>query len=162
MKLIAVVAIAFGVAAAQTEMPEQAKRGMEAFLNTSKGTACGTCHSLAGKGMEVGPDLTRLSRVPPRGFVAAIKSTVTQYVQMVELKDGSPFPGIQKDKQWWDLSKRPPELRQGQVEKTSPNSKWTHPPANTDYSNRELADIIAYVKWVGYKSVVAIEPEELE
>jgi len=35
----------------------QVQRGRELFEKSPKGIPCGTCHSLAGVGMAVGPDL---------------------------------------------------------------------------------------------------------
>jgi hypothetical protein len=168
MKIVLMAVAAMVAAPVLAQMPEQAQRGEASFFHTSKGTACGTCHSLQGKGTAVGPDLKRIARVPPKAFLIAIKSTMTQYVRQVELKNGTKFPGIEqegKEAGWWDLSKMPPEFQKltaSDIGKAAPNATWKHPPAATDYSNQELADIIAYIKWVGYKSVATIEAEELE
>ena len=42
-------------------IPPQAARGRELFLQSPKGTACGTCHEMAGIGTAVGPDLSKLA-----------------------------------------------------------------------------------------------------
>ena len=66
-------------------IPAQAARGRELFLHSPKGTACGTCHAMAGIGTAVGPDLTKLAAaVGPRGIASAIRRTVTAYVQEVQ------------------------------------------------------------------------------
>ncbi|MBK5295095.1 MAG: c-type cytochrome [Acidobacteriia bacterium] len=142
--------------------PEQAARGATFFSQS-----CATCHSLEGKGTAVGPDLTRIARVPPRGILVAIRSTVTQYVFLVKPKDGVAFAGIQPEGQsfWWDLDKLPPEqrpLKPDQIESQQTNTKWKHPPSKSDYSTRQLADVVAYIKWVGYQSRETIDPDSLE
>ena len=135
----------------------QIERGRQWFLHSSKGTACATCHALEGNGTAVGPDLTRLASViGPRGLVMTIQMTVTAYVQDVELRNGRHFPGIQKQKvgdvlEIYDLSKTPAVLlsvKAADVASMKANTKWTHPPASAGYTDAELADIIAYLKFV--------------
>ena len=164
MRLIPALLLSASLLPAQStaDPPEQAVRGASTFLQS-----CGTCHSLEGKGTAVGPDLTRIARVPPRGFLVAIKSTVTQYVALVKPKDGDAFPGIQPEGQsfWWDLDKSPPEkrlLRPDQISSKATNTKWKHPPSHTDYTSSQLADIVAYVKWVSYHSRETVDPATLE
>ena len=76
-------------AAPEFKGPAQAARGRVVFLDESKSTHCSGCHALAHAGMAVGPDLSRLARLNPRAIVMAIRSTRTQYVQLVKLQDGS-------------------------------------------------------------------------
>ncbi len=40
----------------------QIERGRELFTNAKKGVACKTCHSLAGIGTAIGPDMTNLDK----------------------------------------------------------------------------------------------------
>jgi hypothetical protein len=135
----------------------QIDRGRQWFLHSTKGLACATCHSLEGNGNAIGPDLTRLAGViGPRGLVMTIQMTMTAYVQQIVLVNGRTFPGIQKDKEGdeleiWDLSKTPAvlvKLKSGNVASMKQNTKWTHPPASAGYTPEELADIIAYLKFV--------------
>jgi len=79
---------------------------------------------------------------------------MTAYVQEVSA-NGRTFPGIQKRKEGdileiYDLSKVPAvllELKSGDVSSMKPNTKWTHPPTSAGYTDEELADLIAYLKY---------------
>ena len=148
----------------------QIDRGRDLFLHSSKGLACATCHSLEGKGTAVGPDLRRLaSVVGPRGLLMTIQMSMTAYVQQIELKNGRSFPGIQKEKDGdmltiFDLSQTPAverKVKSGDVASMKPNTKWMHPPASANYSDPELADLIAYLKFVGTGVVKDVAPSEL-
>ena len=144
----------------------QIDRGRELFVKSAKGVACGTCHTMAGLGTAVGPDLKKLSSViGPKGLVMTIRMTLTAYVQEVKSSQGT-FAGILKQKEGddieiWDLSKMPPLLRKlksNQVESMKQNEKWKHPPATAGYTPQELADIIGFLKWAstGSQKEVAI------
>ena len=73
-----VIASAFAVVAiltAQqtgTEIPKQAQRGMELFSEKH----CSMCHKLGENGTAIGPDLTGLARVSPKGITVMILATV--------------------------------------------------------------------------------------
>jgi putative heme-binding domain-containing protein len=147
-----------GVALMAADGPtNQIDRGRDWFLHSSKGVACATCHSLEARGTAVGPDLTRLAGViGPRGLVMTIQMSMTAYVQQVELLNGRSFPGIQKSKDGevltiFDLSQTPAverKVKSGEVASMKPNTRWTHPPTSAGYTEQELADIIAYLKYV--------------
>ena len=147
-----------GSAALAADGPEaQTERGRQWFLHSSKGMACATCHSLEAKGNAIGPDLTRLAKVAgPRGLVMTIQMTVTAFVQQISLRSGRTFPGIQKQKDGdvltiYDLSTTPAvllKLKSSEVASMNSNSKWAHPPTSAGYTQEELADIIAYLKFV--------------
>lgn len=145
----------------------QIERGRELFLNSPKGLACATCHSLEGKGNSIGPDLTRLaSVVGPRGLVMTIRMSMTAYVQEVSTR-GRTFPGIQKGKEGdtleiYDLSKVPAvllQLKASDVTSMKPNTRWTHPPTSAGYTDEELADLISYLKFAstGVASPVTVK-----
>ncbi len=167
------MSLTMATAADNRPATKQAERGRELFLKSAKGTACGTCHAIAGVGNAVGPDLGRMaSLVAPRGLVMAIQMTVTAYVPEVKGPDGT-FPGIQKQKQGdeieiWDLGQAPPALRtlkSRQVISMSANRSWKHPPASAGYTSQELADIIGFLKWAavgGRKEVSVAEVEGLQ
>jgi putative heme-binding domain-containing protein len=136
---------------------DQVQRGRQWFLHSSKGLACATCHQLEGNGNSIGPDLTRLAgAIGPRGLVMTIQMSMTAYVQQIELRNGRSFPGIQKAKtgdvlEIYDLSKKPADLLKlnaGDVVSMKQNTKWSHPPTSAGYTPEELADIIAYLKFV--------------
>ena len=143
------------LALAQHTLNPQQKRGHELFVASQKGTACATCHSLAGEGSAVGPDLTMLgSLATPAGLKIAILSTQTAYVQAVKMK-GKTFPGMKaaedaKTVDYYDLSQNPParrKLNKSDIDSASGNSQWKHPPESTGYSEDELQDVIAYVRY---------------
>ena len=160
------------IAAAQTETfpgPAQAKRGFELFFAAPKGQPCGACHVMQGKGTAVAPDLTKIARLPPRAFVMSILSTRTQYAVSVKPKTGEKFPAMKVKEvgtvtEFYDLSKTPPELvkiEKDQIDSVTDNTTWKHPPESMGYTKEQLADIIAYIKWVGYRSSSAVKPGEL-
>ncbi len=158
-------------AAAQTKpVPKQVERGRELFLNSPKGTPCATCHTMAGLGNAVGPDLKPLaSVVPARGMVMAIKMDMTQDVLEVKTATGT-FPGLLKQKdadqlQIWDLSQSPPVLRTltaKEVQSMLRTEKWGHPPTSAGYTSQELADIIGFLKWASTGAVKEVKVDDIE
>lgn len=168
--LLLAVSAGSAVAAEGKAPPEQAKRGQALFVDAANENHCGTCHALGGAGTAVGPDLTRLARVNPKGIVMAILATRTQYVQTVKVKGGSTFPGMkvtEDDKivQYYDLSVKPPELKKiekAQIESALDNATWKHPPEATGYTAEQLADIIAYIRWASFGDTRGVDPKDLE
>ena len=155
--LICVFLLSGSVMLAGDASNAQTERGQQWFLHSSKGLACATCHSLEGNGNAVGPDLTRLAGIiGPRGLAMTIQMTLTAYVQQIDLQNGRSFAGIQKQKvgdvlEIYDLSKTPAvllKLKSAEVASIKNNTKWSHPPASAGYTPQELADIIAYLKFV--------------
>ncbi len=142
----------------------------ELFLHSAKGKACATCHEVGGVGTAVGPDLTKLaSVVGPRGLVSTIQMSMTAYVQEYKIKDLGTFPGIQKEgsgnTQIYDVSKMPPELhdvKPGDIASQKQNEKWKHPPATAGYSNQELADLIAWLKYSATGSTKEVRKSDFE
>jgi mono/diheme cytochrome c family protein len=145
----------------------QIERGQTLFF-AEKG--CGTCHVLKGRGTAVGPDLRMLGKVGVRAIVTAIRASRTEYVQTIKLKGQEPFPGMKVSEdataaQYYDLSKTPPELRKfapADVESKTDNSTWKHPPANGAYTNAQIADIVAYIRWAAAGDKKAVEPGDVE
>jgi hypothetical protein len=67
--------------------------------------------------------------------------------------------------QYYDLSKTPPELRKfapGDVQSKSDNSSWKHPPAVGGYTNQQMADIVAYIRWAAAGDRKAVDPSDVE
>ena len=163
--------IAYAAASAQSKPPisAQASRGKEIFLKGAKGVACSTCHSMAGLGTAIGPDLTNMaSYAPPRGFVQTMHMSMTEHVQEVKGADGV-FPAIVKEKKdeqtdVWDLSQMPPVLRTMPTKQITltRDQKWKHPPATVEYTSQELADVIGFLKWAATGSVKEIKPDDVE
>ena len=132
---------------------------------------CGSCHALKGRGTAVGPDLKVLGRVGVRALVTAIRASRTEYVETIKLKEGDAFPGMKAASsdattlQYYDLSKTPPELRKfaaGDVQSKSDNSIWKHPPAVGGYTNQQLADIVAYIRWAYGGERKPVDPSDVE
>lgn len=146
----------------------QIERGQTLFLAD---TGCSTCHALKGHGTAVGPDLKLLGRVGVRALVTAIRASRTEYVETIKLKTGDEFPGMKAAAsdattlQYYDLSKTPPELKKfapGDVESKSDNSKWKHPPSTGSYTNQQIADIVAYIRWAATGEHKAVDPSDVE
>ena len=151
---------------AQAAVPTQIERGEALFSDAERG--CVSCHSMKGKGTAVGPDLKDLSRIPPKGIAMAIRSTVTQYVQIVKLKSGESFaamPPGDKTNVIYDLSKMPPEphnATKADVASMSANNGWKHPPAVRKYTPEEMADIVTYVRFAGANNRQAVSPDDIK
>lgn len=148
----------------------QAKRGHEFYLHSPKGTACATCHQVDGEGTAVGPNLKNIATfIGPHGLAGTIEMSMTAYVQEVKTSTKGTFPGIQKSKegdtfQIWDLSKIPPvllTLSSKEIKSMQHNEKWKHPPTLADYSDQELADIVAFLKWAAVGATAEIKPSDL-
>ena len=152
------IAMAAGLASAllAAEMPEQAKRGSGLFFEGgSKGLPCATCHQLDGKGTAAGPDLKNIAVVGPRAIVTAILATRTAYVQEVEVRTGKKHTVIQQRETpdaiyYYDLGAAKPvelTLKKADIKRVKDNATWKHPPESYGYTDQELADVIAYIKF---------------
>lgn len=159
--------LACGVAAAQ---PAQAQRGKALFWESpNAGSRCGSCHSLEGKGTAIAPDLSRLAGLSPRGIKTAILSTVTEYVVVPKLKAGKSFPAYKGEETdativLWDLSTTPPvaqKLNKSDIASYGSNSSWKHPPASANLTGKQLADIIAYLRFVTKGDVRGVSEDDL-
>jgi mono/diheme cytochrome c family protein len=145
----------------------QIDRG-QALFNAEKG--CGGCHALKGKGTAVGPDLRVLGRVGVRALVTAIRASRTEYVETIKLKSGDEFPAMRVSAdattlQYYDLSKTPPELKKfapADLQSKSDNSIWKHPPSVGGYTNQQIADIVAYIRWAAAGDKKAVDPGDVE
>jgi mono/diheme cytochrome c family protein len=146
----------------------QIERGQTLFYAD---TGCGTCHALKGRGTAVGPDLKVLGKVGVRALVTAIRASRTEYVETVKLKTGDPFPGMKAASAdaavlaYYDLSKTPPELRKfaaADVQSKTDNSSWKHPPSVGGYTNQQIADIVAYIRWATAGDRKAVDPSDVE
>ena len=144
----------------------QVERGEALFAE--KG--CSTCHALKGKGTAIGPDLTGIGHVTPAAIAMAVRSSVTQYVETIKVKEGGEtFPGYTVSKEGgnitvFDLSKNPPEkkvLAESAVTKSG-NDKWKHPPTAAKIDNVALADIVAYIRFAASGSRKAVDPSEVQ
>jgi mono/diheme cytochrome c family protein len=144
----------------------QIERGEALFNDTANG--CVSCHMLKGKGTPAGPDLKGVAHLTPPGIAMAIRSTVTQYVQIAKLKGGGSFPTMVPTQsgdtlEIYDLSKNPPEAMK--VAKSdvsfSPNNNWKHPPGARKYTKQQMADLIAYIRFAGANNRGPVDPEDI-
>ena len=145
----------------------QIDRGQTLFF-AEKG--CGGCHALKGRGTAVGPDLKVLGKVGVRALVTAIRATRTEYVEIIKLKEGEAFPAMKVSAdaatmQYYDLSKRPPELKKfapADVQSKADNATWKHPPSVSGYTNEQIADIVAFIRWAAAGDKKAVDPADVE
>jgi mono/diheme cytochrome c family protein len=151
---------------AQTASPTQTDRGEALYMDAANG--CASCHALKGKGTAVGPDLKDMARLSPKGIAVAIRSTVTQYVQNFKLKTGESFAGYSAKLDdatvtVWDLSKNPPEahkVAKGDFTAT-PNQNWKHPPSAQKWTDEQMADVVAYVRYAGANIRTPVSPADI-
>ncbi|MGA2723108.1 MAG: cytochrome c [Bryobacteraceae bacterium] len=153
---------------AQATVTPQIDRGEALFFGTENG--CSNCHSLKGRGTAVGPDLRGIGRLTPAAIVMAVHSTAAQYVQDVRLKSKETFPampGAKDDKtiQLFDLSKTPPELRKvdlTEIDSMTSTARWKHPPAVNKPTAAQMADIVAYIRYVATGARQAVDPSDVQ
>lgn len=149
---------------------EQATRGKMLFFETTKGQPCGTCHQMEGKGSDAGPDLKMIAALSPKGIIMAVLASRTAYMQEVRTSSGQIFPGLLKGQTgdvttYYDFSTTPPtkrELKKAEVADTKDNAKWKHPPESAGYTQEQLADVIAYVRWAGKGHTTAVSPADMK
>ena len=151
---------------AQSAAPTQVERGEALFMAPTNG--CASCHALKGKGTAVGPDLRDVAHLTPVGIAMAIRSTVTQYVQIAKIKGGEGFPAMTKPQsgdiiEVFDLSKMPPESQKVPKADVSftPNNSWKHPPSAVKWTHEQLADLIAYIRYAGAGNKSPVDPDDI-
>jgi mono/diheme cytochrome c family protein len=152
---------------AQTAVTPQIERGEALFFKPAKG--CASCHALKGRGTAVGPDLTLVGGLSPPAIAVAARSTITTYVQNVKLKSRESFPAMPgaKDEttiELYDLSKTPAELRKidrTQIDSMTSNDTWKHPPPSRKYTDEQMADIIAYIRYAVTGRTKGVDPAQV-
>jgi len=157
------------IAALAAQMPDQPARGAKIFFKSTKGIACTTCHELEGKGTPAGPDLRNVASVGPRGIVLAIVAPGTAFVQEVELVGGRritfmPRRETPEEMAGYDLTGRKPAaltLKKANVRNVRSNVGWKHPPESTGYTDQELADLVAYIKFAARGTVEKVTPDDV-
>ena len=147
--------------------PSQIDRGEALFADPALG--CASCHFLKGKGTAIAPDLKSVARLSPAGIAMSIRSTATQYVQVVRLRTGESFPTLPPPAgdptvKLYDLSKMPPEAHEASrksIEAMTPNSAWKHPPSTRKYTDQQMADIVAFVRFAGGGAKTLVAPDDV-
>jgi len=169
--VLAVSALSLPVVLAQDKAAPtpQIERGRELFTNSKKGVACKTCHSLAGIGTAIAPDLTNMAtNGSVHSIVMTMHMTMTENVYRVKTATTS-FPGLLKAKngnqvEYYDMSQIPPVLRTlytNQIISAERDEKWRHPPALANYNTQELADVIGFLKFATTGSQVEIAAADI-
>jgi len=165
------IALALPLVAVDLKQPPtaQIQRGRDFFVKSPKGTACATCHQMAGEGTAVGPDLTTMGSMGTvHVIVSTMRMSMTNYVESFKTASGT-FPGMLKEKQKdqtevWDLSQTPPVLRKlpnSLILKEERDQTWKHPPASVEYTPQELADLIGFLRWASTGSVKEVKASEV-
>jgi mono/diheme cytochrome c family protein len=166
-----VFAFSAAIFAADGQRPPtaQIQRGQDLFVKSPKGTACATCHLMAGLGTAVGPDLTTMGSMgTPHVIVMTMRMTMTTYVQSFKTAQGT-FPGMLKEKrkdetEIWDLSQMPPVLKKianSQITSIERDQTWKHPPASVDYTPQEFADLIGFLRWAATGATTEVKASEV-
>lgn len=130
--------------------PAEAKKGKDLFFDAARGTRCGTCHSVEDWGAAVGPNL--VSKLP--ASAAAIRNAKAGGVKQAVTSKGERFPALAMDRkpgqvQVFDLTSTPPVLRSFLPDEVKLESgTWSHAKAIESYSDADLANIVAYLKWM--------------
>jgi putative heme-binding domain-containing protein len=137
--------------------------GRELFFGTNETTNCRVCHTVAGIGGKVGPDLTGLGTKPAKEILQNITtphaSVDAKYAGVtITLKDGSRFTGVKRDEdettiRLYDTSSLPPVSRaflKSEVSKIE-MLKTSAMPADygTKYSRKQLLDLVGFLKTAG-------------
>ena len=129
--------------------PPQAARGRALFSDPVREN-CAVCHSVGGRGIAIGPELTTAS-----ALLKPIHSTESRHVLTASLQSGEHFPALlvsrtDDEVRLYDLTSTPPVLRtfaRSQVLSLEQNSGWRHDDVCRNYSAAELEDIVAYLRW---------------
>ena len=148
------------------QTPNQAERGRRVFLQEN----CNGCHRFENQGTTVGPDLNLIAHLSPKAIAIAILATRTAHVISMKLKTGEIFPTMQttedqKTLRIYDLSKDPPVLRtveRSEVDSTKDNDSWKHRSAATTLTTEQLADLIAYLRWIAVRDRKGVAPADLQ
>jgi hypothetical protein len=67
--------------------------------------------------------------------------------------------------QFYDLGKMPPallKLAAAEVRAVKPNATWKHPPSQVKQTPEQMADMIAFIRWVGAKDTKGVKPEDVQ
>ncbi len=134
--------------------PAQAGRGHALFFDAARDN-CGACHSVGGRGIAIGPDLTALPVKPADDVMTAIRAERSQHVVVARLKDGEQFPALRAEQsgeqvRLYDLTSTPPVLRtldRGELLSLTEYPAWRHSDFAKSYTPAELNDIIVYLRW---------------
>ena len=134
----------------------QIQRGAALFFDSTRDAYCGACHALDGRGIAVGPDLTKLANETPREIVAAVEKRQPERVATAHIKDGDSFPALVVSREsgmvrLLDLTTFPPVLRTlepAEIESIAPRAEWTHETFLKGIGPGQMADLVSYIRWI--------------
>jgi plasmid maintenance system killer protein len=152
------------------DIPAQAARGKAFFLDANNKGNCSTCHELDKAGTPVGPNLINIARVSPKGIEIAILSSRTMHVKEVELKVRKKFPAMivsesPQEVVMYSLGSLPPEkmtVDRNTIYAIRDNGSWKHPPESAKYTKEQLADVMAYIRFIAYGDTKGVDPDSLQ
>jgi hypothetical protein len=107
-----------------------------------------------------------VARLSPKGIAMAMRSTVTQYVQVLNSKNGRSFPAMPpKGDQVYDLSKTPPAVIQASavdVASMTPNNGWKHLAGGQNLADPQIADLVTYIRFAGANVRGAVSADDVK
>ncbi len=135
--------------------PAEAKQGRDWFFDATRGLRCSTCHSVGGRGIAVGPELSGPALEDQDRFLSLVRASSSQHVLSATLKDQSVFPALrfEQSEGWvklYDLTSAPPVLRTFEASTivSLVNTRdWSHQSVTRDYQDVEIKSIVAYLGW---------------
>jgi putative heme-binding domain-containing protein len=149
--------------------------GRAIFFDAGQTGNCRFCHTVAGRGGDVGPDLSKVATRPPRDLFLSIvvprAATGSAFAAIaVTMKDGQRFVGVKRDEtadalRLYDTSSVPPVLRS--LRKANVSSVDTAGAAAmpSDYASRyslqQLLDLVAFVKSMDPASQAGVTLKDL-
>jgi mono/diheme cytochrome c family protein len=148
----------------------QELRGAALFFDATRDAYCGACHALDGRGTAVGPDLTTAAKKTPRDIAAAMRKRPPEHVVTAHMKDGDSFPALvvlqaSGSVKLLDLTTFPPVLRTlepAEIESIALHAEWTHDPFLKGIGPEQMADLVAYIRWIALGDSRPVAGEEFK
>lgn len=156
----AVPAKAIVLTAEDKELMGDAAAGRNLFFDAAQNNSCRACHSIAGRGSKIGPDLAEIATQPAKDILQSISEpnarVEEKYATLtLTLKDGSKVTGIKRDEdtttvRLYDTSSLPPISRsflKAEIARTE-RLKTSAMPADyaTKLSRKQLLDLVGFLK----------------
>ncbi|MBM3775505.1 MAG: c-type cytochrome [Acidobacteria bacterium] len=134
--------------------PPAAAVGHALFFDAASDSRCGACHSLGGRGIAAGPDLSGIAKKSARELGEAIRAARSRHVLWVKAAGGDAFPALlaAQDAVWtklYDLTTPPPVLRTFARAEVSlaPYQDWRHSDLARHLSDSQLEALATYIRW---------------
>jgi mono/diheme cytochrome c family protein len=158
------------ISTATAQPSAQVQRGAALFFDATKDAYCGACHALEGRGIAVGPDLTKVANKTPREIAAAMRKRRPEHVVTADMKDGDSFPALvvlseSGSVKLLDLTTFPPVLRTlepAEIGSIVPRAEWLHASFLKGIEPEQLADLVTYIRWIALGDSRPVSAEELK